>query len=195
MHEALQSRKRRALLALAGLWSLPGALPLAKAAKAQTGWVEPRLPAPALRITAADGRKQPLANVMVGKVTAVQLMFTGCRTSCPAQGALFAALAGRGQQADAQLLSVSIDALGDTPSTVSTWQSRFGKSDAWLTAVADVADVDRLVDFMKGTVGKGATHTAQVFVFDRQGRLTYRTGDSPAIAEVEALLARVAQQG
>jgi hypothetical protein len=55
--------------------------------------------------------------------------------------------------------------------------------------------VDRLADFVKGKQGRSGTHTAQVFLFDRQGRLCYRTGDSPAPVEVEALIARIAQLG
>jgi protein SCO1 len=193
MRDSAIQLQRRRILALAGLWAVPGAVPLAIAAEALTGWVRPRLPAPPLRLTAADGRKVSFAGVVAGKITAVQLMFTGCSSTCPTQGAFFAAVASRLSSTDTQLLSVSIDALGDTPATMSTWQARFGKSTSWLTSVADVADVDRLADFMKGTVGKSGVHTAQVFVFDRLGRLCYRTGDFPAISEIEALLARVAQ--
>jgi protein SCO1/2 len=155
--------------------------------------VQPRLPAPPLRIIDGDGRKLPLSVAIAGKVTAVQLMFTGCSSTCPIQGALFADVAARVRSKDVQLLSISIDALGDTAATLSAWQARFGRHSAWNTAVADVADVDRLVDFMKGATGKSGTHTAQVFVFDRQTRLCYRTGDSPAVGELEALLARVTQ--
>lgn len=183
--------QRRRLLALAGLWAVPGAVPLAMAAEAPTGWVQPRLPAPPLRIISSDGRKVSFASVVAGKVTAVQLMFTGCSATCPTQGALFAAVADRLRAADTQLLSVSIDVLGDTPATMSAWQMRFGKSPSWLASVADAADVDRLADFMKGVTGKTGTHTAQVFVFDRQARLCYRTGDSPDVGELEALIARV----
>ena len=46
---------------------------------------------------------------------------------------------------------------------------------------------------MKGRLGTSGTHTAQLFVFDRQARLCYRTADAPAIAEIEALLAQVAR--
>jgi len=195
MHDFAFQLRRRSVLALAGMAVVPGSIPLAMAADMPTGWVQPRLAPPPLRLTSGDGRKVSLAGVVAGKVTAVQLMFTGCSSTCPTQGAFFAAVADRLRLGDAQLLSVSIDALGDTPATMSKWQAKFGKSASWLTSVADVDDVDRLADFMKGTTGKSGTHTAQVFVFDRLGRLCYRTGDSPAVSEVEALLVRVAQQG
>lgn len=195
MHDALIQHRRRHMLALAGMAAVPGSIPLAMAAQAPTGWVRPRLPAPPLRLTASDGRKVSLAGLVAGKATAVQLMFTGCSSTCPTQGAFFAAVAARLHSGDVRLLSVSIDALGDTPATMSTWQARFGKSASWQTAVAEVADVDRLADFMKGMPGKSGTHTAQVFIFDRLGRLSCRTGDWPALSDVESLLATVAQQG
>jgi protein SCO1/2 len=185
---------RRGLLRLAGACGLACGVPAAAAA-APTGWVQPRLPAPPLRITMADGRSSALASAVANKVTAVQLMFTGCSSTCPPQGALFAAVAQSLTRADVQLLSVSIDALGDTPSKVASWQARFGHHSAWRTAVADVKDVDRLGDFMKGHAGKAGTHTSQVFVFDRQGRLSYRTGDSPSAREVHELLTHIAQSG
>jgi protein SCO1/2 len=158
-----------------------------------TAWVQPRLPAPPFRITRADGRQVTLAGAVAGKVTAVQLMFTGCSSTCPVQGALFAAMANRLRSTDVQFLSISIDALGDTPAALTAWQARFGQAPGWNAAVADPAHVDQLADFMKGVAGKRGTHTAQVFIFDRQSRLCYRTGDSPAIGDLEALLSQAAQ--
>lgn len=186
---------RRGLLRLASACALACSVLDVAAAVATTGWVSPRVPAPPLRIALADGQTSALASAMTNKITAVQLMFTGCSSSCPPQGALFAAVAERLTRADVQLLSVSIDSLGDTPSKVAAWQGRFGHHAGWRTAVADVKDVDRLTDFMKGQAAKAGTHTSQVFVFDRQGRLSYRTGDAPSAREVHALMTHVAQSG
>ena len=207
--------RRRHLLTRTGLWVVAGLMGRGDAvasagtgavagtgtgtgatlSAASTGWVLPRLPVPALHVTAADGRRMPLSAVIAGKVTALQLMFTGCSSTCPLQGALFAALSQRLPASDMRLLSLSIDALGDTPSTLAAWQSRFGRHPAWAAAVTDVGTADRMADFMKGRLGTRGTHTAPVFVFDRQARLCYRTADAPAIAEVEALLAQVARLG
>ena len=202
---------RRRLLTRTGLWVVAGLVGRGDAVAgagvgagagarathpaASTGWVLPRLPVPALHVTGADGRRMPLSGVIAGKVTALQLMFTGCGSICPPQGALFAALSQRLPSSDLRLLSLSIDALGDTPSTLAAWQSRFGRHPAWAAAVTDVGTADRMADFLKGRLGTSGTHTAQVFVFDRQARLCYRTADAPAIAEVVALLAQVASLG
>ena len=183
-------RRRDLLVGALGTWAF--ARPLA-AAQAPTGWVLPRLAAPPIAVTGADGRARTLPELLAGRVSAVQLMFTGCSSSCPPQGALFAALAERQGANDVRLLSISIDALGDSPARLAAWQARFGSSPAWATAVPQVADVDRLAGFMRGSAGKPGTHTAQVFVFDAQARLCYRTGDAPAVGEVEALVTRVRQ--
>jgi len=150
--------------------------------------------APPLRLTGSDGREVTLPALLRGHTTAVQLMFTGCSTTCPVQGALFAALAARG--GPQRLLSISIDVLGDTPARLAAWQAQFGPAPAhWQTAVASVADVDRLASYLKGASAKPGTHTAQVFVFDAQARLRHRSADAPALGEVVAMLARAERAG
>lgn len=182
-------RRRALLVSTLGAWAF--ARPLA-AAQPPTGWVLPRLAAPPIAVTGTDGRLQTLSDVLAGKVSAVQLMFTGCSSTCPPQGALFAAIAERLRSSDVRLLSISIDALGDTPAKLAAWQARFGRQRVWDTAVAQVADVDRLAAFVRGAPGTPGTHTAQVFVFDAQARLCYRTGDAPAVGDIETLLTQVA---
>lgn len=194
MREGADLARRRWLgfAALAG-WAAPAAR--AAAAEPPTGWVEPRLPAPGLALQCADGRQHPLRELLGGRVTAVQLMFTGCNTSCPAQGALFAQVAGHLPPLPLQLLSISIDALGDDAKTLAQWQGRFGAHGAWAAGVPAVADVDPLASFLRGVPAKAGTHTAQVFAFDRQARLVYRTGDSPRAGLVVDLLTHIARQG
>jgi protein SCO1/2 len=61
--------------------------------------------------------------------------------------------------------------------------------------VAEAADVKQLGDFMTGANGKPGTHTAQVFVFDREARLCFRTGDAPSPDEILALLTLASATG
>lgn len=184
--------RRRRFIGLAGAWALSGAL-TRSAATEPAGSERPLWPsAPRLHITGTDGRTRTLADSIAGKVTAVQLMFTGCSATCPTQGALFGALATRLRSNAVQLLSISIDVLGDSPARVAEWQNRFGRHDAWLAAVADAKDVDRLASFMKGASARPGTHTAQVFVFDREARLRYRSEEAPDLGDVEVLLAKAA---
>jgi protein SCO1 len=179
---------RRRLLVCAASLPLMGVCLRARAEAPPTGWVQPAVPAPPLRVIQAPGKAVALGELLAGHVTAVQLMFTGCSTSCPVQGALFAALAARPGRQPVQLLSISIDVLGDTPDTVAAWQRRLGPHATWRGAVAHPNDVDRLATYLKGAASRSGTHTAQVFVFDRQGRLSYRTGDNPGLRELEALI-------
>lgn len=181
--------RRRRFLALAGIPAgLAPVLPLrAAAAGGSVALPQPALPLP---LTDTNSRRSNLAGLLQGQTTLVQLMFTGCGTVCPAQGLLFATLAGRPRPQPARWLSISIDTLGDDPTRLRAWQARFGLHPSWLAAVPDTADVDRLSEFLRGGPVKPGTHGTQVFVFDAQARLVHRTADNPSAPELEALILR-----
>jgi protein SCO1 len=156
------------------------------------GWLRPRELAPDVLLTDAQGHSQPLRARLMGRTTAVQLMFTGCTTTCTTQGALFSLMAERldGTSAPAWL-SISIDALGDDAARLARWQQRLGANPRWCAAVPAVREVDGLAAFLRGGLPSSGTHTNQVFVFDRQARLAYRTGDDPPPPFLQALLSTV----
>jgi protein SCO1/2 len=188
-----ESRGRRRLLAAGALASL-GVLPFARA-DAAVGPAMPAVPAPALPLRRHDGAAPTLAAQLRGTPTAVQLMFTGCSTICPIQGALFAALqAGLRAERDAaaRLLSLSIDPLADDPAALGAWLQRFGAGPAWSAAAPTQAALDPMLSLFRGGVAAGDRHTGQVYVFDRQARLVWRTSELPPAAEVMAALRRVA---
>lgn len=177
---------QRRRLAAAGLLAL---LP-ARRAMAAAGELQPRLPPPPLVLRDADDRPYPLAQRLRGRATAVHLMFTGCSTTCPPQAALFATLA-QALPANASLLSISIDTVGDTPATLAGWLQRFGHPPQWQAAVPAPRDLDALAAWLRGPGARSDTHTAQVFLVDRRGCLCYRSGDLPParsmLAALEAL--------
>jgi len=155
------------------------------------GWARPPAPPPAWHLTAADGSEATMPRLVgTGQLTAVQLMFTGCGTTCPTQGLLFATLAARPRKTPVRWLSISIDVLSDDPARLRAWQRRFGTEPTpqWQAAVPTMRDVDAIAGFLRGVPARSGTHTNQVFVFDRQGRLAYRTGDDPAPEFMERLL-------
>jgi protein SCO1 len=176
--------QRRRTLALLTVLAAPLAIAQTGAPTAPAhepfGPLRPPLPAPKLALTADDGKRFELTDRLRGRTTALQLMFTGCSATCPIQGALFGALApllaGRHEM---QLLSVSIDPLGDSPKAMRAWLDRFGAHAHWRGAVPRVEDVDRLLDFVRGRAAGADRHTAQVYLFDRRARLAYRTADMP----------------
>lgn len=142
------------------------------------------------------GRATELPALLRGKVSALQLMFTGCSATCPIQGALFAEAQQRlaSKMSGVQFVSLSIDALGDSPQALADWLRRFGAAPGWLAALPRVGDVDAIVDRLgRGGESKASAadpHPGQVYVFDREARLVYRTPGMPRPAQiVEALAA------
>ena len=112
-----------------------------------------------------DAQRFDLAQRLCGKVTAVQLIFTGCSATCPIQGALFADVARRLHGSGTALLSLSIDPLSDDAPALRGWLQRFGPSPQWRAAAPRVGDVDRLLDFLRGRAAGSDRHTTQVYLF------------------------------
>ncbi|HVR62692.1 MAG TPA: SCO family protein [Polyangia bacterium] len=154
------------------------------------GVVQPPAPPPAARLTLDDGRASNLHDVLAGRVTALQLIFTRCRATCPIQGAIF----GRAVQAlgdsvaDARWLSVSIDPSYDDPGALRAWLARFGVSPRWRAARPDPADLPPLFDFLNARAGGADNHTAQVYFFDRAGNLAMRSLDFPPVATIVRIM-------
>jgi protein SCO1 len=185
--------QRRSLLLAAASLALPGS---GAQAHAGAGRLEPALPAPALQLQLSDGSRHSLAKLLHGRITALQLMFTGCRATCPIQGAQFAQLqsllaqpavaaataasAARGAQRPIQLLSVSIDALGDDPARMAAWLKRWTAGPGWQGGVVQAPQLEQWFDFLRARSANAQDrHSAQVFVFDEQARLAWRSTDLP----------------
>jgi protein SCO1 len=194
----LPSCARRRFLGAAGvLFSAPWATrnPLAHGS---FGPVQPALAAPALSLSDLNGQRVALTALLTGRVTALQLMFTGCSATCPIQGAMFADVQQRLAADDPRLrlLSVSIDPLGDDTKALRLWLAKFGaQASRWSAALPQLKEVDALLDFVRGRAPGVDRHTAQAFVFDRQTRLVYRTEDMPNPPELVRLLKQVAARG
>jgi protein SCO1 len=195
-HEAVDVTRRRLLQRV--LASLPAAWMATQVhAHEAFGPVDPRLSLPHVAVLSTNGKSSDLATAMRGSVTALQLMFTGCSATCPIQGAVFA----EAQQAlgragpDLQLVSMSIDPLGDDIRSLRDWLHRFGaQPQHWSAALPRPQDVDRLLDFLRGRAAGAERHTPQVYVFDRDARLAYRTQDLPAADHLLSLMQTIALQ-
>lgn len=156
------------------------------------GLVLPRVPAPNLPLTDTLGRSIGLSTQLRGKVTAVQLMFAGCSATCPIQGAVFASVAQQVKSPDVRLLSLTVDPLGDSPQALRNWLGRFGQHRFWTASAPRVQDVDALAEFLRGVPPTTGTHSSQVFLFDRQAKLAFRTVELPSVEHVVELLALLA---
>jgi protein SCO1/2 len=196
----LGGQRRRLMTALAtgATGALTGALVGAQArAHQMAGRVDPPLPAPPLPVRWHDGRSRALADVLAGRVTALQMMFTSCTATCPIQGALFASLRDRIGAAlpGVQLVSLSLEPLVDTPAALSAWLKRHGDGQGrWLAGSPDIRALTAWVDFLRSAQPGPDRHTGQVYLFDRQGRLALRTVDFPPAEQVMGQLEALSRQ-
>lgn len=185
--------RRRALAGMMALCAGGVRAQGAPAPHASMGPLRPPQPVPALGLVDEAGRPFELAGRLRGRVSAVQLMFTGCSATCPIQGALFAAVAPRLPGPEAQLLSLSIDPLGDTPASLRAWMARFGAHPAWRAGLPSVEGAETLLAFLRGAARGADRHTAQVYLFDREARLAWRTVEMPPAAQLVELLGQMAR--
>jgi len=158
------------------------------------GRVYPPLPLPSLPLRCADGRVSDLASLTRGFATAAHLMFTGCSSSCPIQGAIFQrvqSLLPPNRARLTRLLSISIDPAHDTPRTLKAWLARFGARTGWTAAVPASTDMPQILQLF----GRGRTniadHATQVQIIDRDARLIWRTGALPPAESVVDILLRM----
>jgi protein SCO1/2 len=184
--------RRVVLVAGAGLAARPAA------AHGGLGPVTPPLGVPDLPVTLHDGRRATLPSLLRNRITAVQLMFTGCSASCPVQGAVFAVLQGLvlGALPAALLLSLSIDPLSDDAAALKAWRRRFGAAEGWLAASPPVKHAEVMLDFMQGRRAPGRVadrHNAQVFLFDARGRLAYRLAEFAAPRDIARAMTELAR--
>jgi protein SCO1/2 len=186
--------RRKALLAAAAAaaWC---ASPSEVRAHDRFGIVNPPQAAPPVAMTSIEGQAVTLDGVLSGRVTALQLMFTGCSATCPIQGAVFAEVQRHLAQAPRgwRLLSVSIDPLGDDPKALRTWLQRHGAlAERWQAAVCTAKDLDRLLDFVRGRASGADRHTPQVYLFDARARLCYRTIEMPSPVAIAKSMQQIA---
>jgi len=189
MRTALLPARRRLIEALLGVAMLP--LWTHRVRAHDLGPVEPAIAIPPLACVRSDGRSATLVDLLQGKTTAVQLMFTGCSAICPMQGALYARvqdqLTDRAKR-NIQLLSLSIDPLGDDPKALSGWLKRFDAREGWIAAAPAVAALTEMTALFKGRAALPDTHSGQVYLIRRDARLVWRTADLPAPRDVVELL-------
>jgi protein SCO1/2 len=139
-----------------------------------------------------DGGATTLARLLEGRITAVHFMFTACTSACPILGASFGHVQERlpaGRASRLALLSISVDALGETPATLQAWRRRMGAGDRWRAAVARPVDADRLTRWAAGPLPfTFDTHASQVLLFDTSARLVFRTADLPPPEQIVRLM-------
>ena len=161
------------------------------------GPVVPARPVPAWPLTTHQGQATTLRALTQGRLTALQLMFTGCSATCPIQGAIFAEAQRQlgARVAGAQFVSLSIDPLSDTPKALSAWLQNLGAQPGWVAAAPRMAELDALFELLSGPrIGKRSgpdPHTGQVYFLSRRGELVYRSADLPPPEQIVQLMRQI----
>jgi protein SCO1/2 len=184
--------RRRLLQALAATPALAAWPARYPQAFARHGRIEPAEPVPELTVLRDDAVRLPLERQLRGRITALHFMFTGCTSTCPIQGATFArvqALLGPQRAERLQLLSMSVDALGDAPASLARWRVALSAGPSWRAAVPIAAHGARLLEWAAAGQGTGAdVHATQVLLIDERARLVFRSVDLPDARQVADLL-------
>lgn len=179
---------------LAGLAVGIGLRSLPAFAHGSTGPVKPAIQVPDINVVSSDGRQGPLRDQLVGRATALQLMFSNCKSICPIEAATFArvqdALAGHATDG-IQLLSLSMDPLNDTPHVLQAWLERFNAKPGWVAMSPATADLARARQFFDNGSSLGEDHSTAMSLINQTGHLVWRTAELPAPAEVVNLLSRL----
>lgn len=158
------------------------------------GKINPPVLVPNVELLRFDGARTKFLPAVKGHATAVHLMFTTCRTTCPIQASIFRKVQDSMpsmEKSGIQLFSLSIDPENDTPATMSAWLRHYHAGPAWIAAVPAARDLAHLQEFF----GKGSDsldHSTQVHILDRSGSLVWRTYELPTPGEIAATLQRVA---
>jgi len=180
-----------ALLALAATW-VAGAFP--RPYTFHGTQFEPVRPVADFTLTNQDGQPVRLSDYR-GKLVVLFFGYTHCPDVCPTTLArLNQVMRALGDEAKAvQVLFVSVDPERDTPAVLKQFLSHFNPTFVGLTGQAEaVAAVNTVfgVYVNKEEVGSAAgylvTHTARLYVIDREGRLVLTF---PADAQVEDIVA------
>jgi protein SCO1/2 len=188
MRASAPTLTRRALLRDMAAVALSAVSPPLFAAHEGTGLVTPPVRLDDTWLVDQAGKKHLLNDLLRQRVTALQTVYTGCGTVCPLQGALFSAVQDRipliRARHPVQLLSVGIDPLSDSPSALHAWLARFQAGPAWNAATPSLTDVDRMRLALSGSklpLGNIADHSTQVYCFDANAMLRWRSADLPRV--------------
>jgi protein SCO1 len=144
-----------------------------------------------LPIQLADGSRTELSSVLRGRSTALQLMFTGCTTTCPIQGVVFRRVQGLLRNPAArgiQLLSLSVSPLEDTPDAMRAWLARWDARPGWIAARPAPESMDVVARLFGAANGSLADHATQVSIVNAGGLLIWRTYELPSAEALADML-------
>jgi protein SCO1/2 len=124
---------------------------------------------PDISVQTHDGRTVRFYSDLVkGRVTAINFIFTSCTTVCPLMGIRFAQLQPLLPKG-VSLVSVSIDPANDTPERLAAWSQRVGAQPQWTLVTGAKPDIDTLLRSLGTAIADPASHTPLVLIIDDRG--------------------------
>lgn len=163
--------------------------------------LEPPRPVPDVTLTAHTGRPVSLHELR-GRVLLIYFGYTSCPDACPATMARLAGAVAElrpEQQAEVQVILISVDPQRDTPERLADYVTHFSPwflgmtgSEEDLEAVAEPFGVYFERGERLGNDGYLMDHTASVFAVDKEGRLrliySYATPAQEIVADLRHLV-------
>lgn len=118
---------------------------------------------PDVEVVTHEGKKVRFYSDLVkGKVSAVNFVYTNCSTICPASGALFGSL--QKKNPGVQFISVSIDPTVDTPQRLASWSKPFRTQDGWTLVTGDPAAIEQIARAFGTKVARPQDHVPLTIV-------------------------------
>jgi protein SCO1/2 len=158
------------------------------------GRLRPAVTVPDFEMVLANGSRASLQSLLAGQGTAIQLMFTECRTTCPMEGAIFEkvqTLIPNQVERRLQLLSLSVNASGERPGALGAWLERYHARPGWMAAAPSSKDLPAFRKLFGQGRSASDPHSTQVQVVDRHGQLIWRTSELPSASEIVSILERL----
>ncbi len=153
--------------------------------------INPPQRVPDVPVLCDSGATVGLASLLKGRVTAIQLIFTSCSTTCPIEAAIFQQVQDRlsAQTSDGiQLLSLSVDPETDTPDALHAWLGKFHARSGWIAAAPRMNDLPLLRKFFGDDGRAVANHNTRVQIINRRGELIWRTFDFPSSDSIAGII-------
>jgi protein SCO1 len=149
----------------------------AAVAVSSTAWETARAAWPDTPVVDQDGNAHRFYSDLVkGRTVAINFVFTTCTSVCPPLTAVFR----RAQQelgdrvgSDITLISISVDALNDTPDKLKQFASKFDVKPGWFFVTGKKPDIDRLLGSLGVFSGARDDHAPLTLIGnDSAGRWT-----------------------
>lgn len=155
------------------------------------GWLSTPVLVPniTIRTVNADGKR--LREALMGKTTAIHLMYTSCKSSCPIQGRVFSKLAPQLNEKQ-QLISLSVDVANDQKQSLKAWREQYPPTPRWIATVPQTET--NLADVMNAfglDISQDEPHMNQVYFIDSDGRLVFKTGDFPTQKTLQMVFTQI----